>query len=144
MGSILGSGNILSWILVMESFLWPCFPSADSSRAVVNYWRKDVHIVLVNCLGSLPRNSVFKLPDCPDMAIAVEWDVKPQIKQNRNLNSSQSFSASFRGVSPRTRGKKKVCLNLREISRSFLRKSLRLRIFCLRSELEKSFFLGQI
>ena len=34
--------------------------SADSSRAVtvVSYWRKYGHFVLVNHLGSLPRNSV--------------------------------------------------------------------------------------
>ena len=38
-------------------------PTADSSRAVVSYWQKDVHLVLVNCLGSLPRNSVVRLTD---------------------------------------------------------------------------------
>ena len=27
--------------------------SADSSRAVVSYWRKDMHLILANCLGSL-------------------------------------------------------------------------------------------
>ena len=26
-------------------------PSTDSSWAVVSYWRKAVHIILVNCLG---------------------------------------------------------------------------------------------
>ena len=30
-------------------------------RAVVSYWRKNVHQVLVNCLGSLPRKSVDRL-----------------------------------------------------------------------------------
>ena len=30
---------------------------------VVNYWRKDVHLVLVNRLGRVPRNSVVKLTD---------------------------------------------------------------------------------
>ena len=36
------------------------FPSADSRGAVVSYWRKYVHEVLVNRLGglSLPRKSV--------------------------------------------------------------------------------------
>ena len=37
--------------------------SADLRRAVVGYWRKNVHYVLINCLGSLPRNSVDKLTD---------------------------------------------------------------------------------
>ena len=30
-------------------------PSADSRWAVVSYWQKNVHLVLVNCLGGLPR-----------------------------------------------------------------------------------------
>ena len=48
-------------------------PSADSSRAVVSFWRKYVHKVLVNRLGglSLPRKRVGKLTDCPDKTIDV-------------------------------------------------------------------------
>ena len=48
-------------------------PSADSSRAVVSFWRKYVNKVLVNRLGglSLPRKSVSKLTDRPDMTIDV-------------------------------------------------------------------------
>ena len=40
-----------------------------SRRAVVSYWRKYVHEVLVNRLGglSLPRKSVVRLTDRPDM-----------------------------------------------------------------------------
>ena len=38
-------------------------PSADSRRAVVSYWRKNVHLELVNCLGGLPRNSVVRVND---------------------------------------------------------------------------------
>ena len=46
-------------------------PSADSRRADVSYWQKYVHEVLVNRLGglSLPRKSVIRLTDCPDMTI---------------------------------------------------------------------------
>ena len=56
------SGNILS-------FLLPLF----SRRAVVSYWRKYVHEVLVNRLGglSLPRKSVVRLTDSPDMTLDV-------------------------------------------------------------------------
>ena len=37
-------------------------PTADSSRAVVSYWWKDVHWVLANHLGlSLPRKGVVRL-----------------------------------------------------------------------------------
>ena len=44
-------------------------PSAFSRRAVVSYWRKYLHEVLVNRLGglSLPRKSVVRLTDRPDM-----------------------------------------------------------------------------
>ena len=39
------------------------FSSADSKRAVVSYWRKYVHLVLVIHLGGLsqPRNSLIRL-----------------------------------------------------------------------------------
>ena len=48
-------------------------PSTFSRRAVVSYWRKNVHEVLVNRLGglSLPRKSVIRLTDCPDMTLDV-------------------------------------------------------------------------
>ena len=51
--------------------------------AVVSYWRKDVHLVLVNHLGSLPRNSLIRLTDRLDMAIVVDWNVKPRTKQKQ-------------------------------------------------------------
>ena len=56
--------------------VWPhtfISPSADSRGAVVSYWRKYVHKVLVNRLGglSLPRKSVIRLTDCPDMTLDV-------------------------------------------------------------------------
>ena len=43
-----------------------------------------MHLVLVDRLGSLPRNS--EVVRITDMTIVVDWDVKPQIKQNKNLN----------------------------------------------------------
>ena len=48
-------------------------PSGDSRGAVVSYWRKNVHEVLVNCLGglSLPRKSVVRLTDRLDMTLDV-------------------------------------------------------------------------
>ena len=44
-----------------------------SRRTVVSYWRKYVHEVLVNRLGglSLPRKSVVRLTDRPDMTLDV-------------------------------------------------------------------------
>ena len=57
-------------------FLWPhtfVSSSADSRGAVVSYWRKYVHEVLVNRLGglSLPRKRVVRLTDRSDMTIDV-------------------------------------------------------------------------
>ena len=49
------------------------FTTRLSRRAVVSYWRKYVHEVLVNRLGglSLPRKSVVRLTDRPDMTLDV-------------------------------------------------------------------------
>ena len=43
-------------------------------------WQKDVHLVLVNRLGSMPRSSVVRLTDRLEMTIVVDADVKLQIK----------------------------------------------------------------
>ena len=58
-------------------------PSADSRRVVVSYKQKYVHEVLVNILAELAQeNSVVRWSDCecPDMTIAIDWDVKQQTK----------------------------------------------------------------
>ena len=59
-------------------------PSAFSRRAVVSYWRKYVHEVLVNRLGglSLPRKSVVRLTDRPDMTLDVYHGRKTTIQYN--------------------------------------------------------------
>ena len=58
-------------------------PSAFSRRAVVSYWRKYVHEVLVNRLGglNLPRKSVVRLTDRPDMTLDVYRGRKTTIQQ---------------------------------------------------------------
>ena len=89
------------WYWSWNNFYGHSFPSADSSRAVVNYWRNDLHLALVNRLGSLSRNNVVRLTDRLDMTIVVEWDVKPKIKQYKSLNccrflnDSESFPRTF-------------------------------------------------
>ena len=45
--------EIWSW----NNFYSHSVPTADSSRTVVRYWQKYGYLVLVNRLGSLPRNS---------------------------------------------------------------------------------------
>ena len=64
-------------------------PSAFSRRAVVSYWRKYVHEVLVNRLGglSLPRKSVVRLTDRPDMTLDVYRGRKTTIQQYNCLLS---------------------------------------------------------
>ena len=58
-------------------------PSADSRGAVVSYWQKYVHEILVNRLGglSLPWKSVVRLTDRPDMTIDVYRGRKTAIQQ---------------------------------------------------------------
>ena len=60
-------------------------PSAFSRRAVVSYWRKYVHEVLVNRLGglSLPRKSVVRLTDRPDMTLDVYRGRKTTMQQQK-------------------------------------------------------------
>ena len=63
-------------------------PSAFSRRAFVSYWRKCVHEVLLNRLGglSLPRNSVVRLTDRPDMTLDVYRGRKTTTQQQQQLN----------------------------------------------------------
>ena len=58
-------------------------PSSFSRRAVVSYRRKCVHEVLVNRLGglSLPRKSVVRLTDRPDMTLDVYRGRKTTMQQ---------------------------------------------------------------
>ena len=62
-GSILGPAASFVEIWTRNNFYGHSLPTADSSRAVVSYWRKYGHLVQVNRLGSLSRNSVDRLTD---------------------------------------------------------------------------------
>ena len=66
-------------------------PSAFSRRAVVSFWQKNVQEVLVNCLGglSLPRKSVVRLTDRPDMTLDVYRGRKITIQQQHHHFGSQ-------------------------------------------------------
>ena len=70
-------------------------PSAFSRRAVVSYWRKYVQEVLVNRLGglSLPRKSVVRLTDRPDMTLDVYRGRKTTMQQQQQTQFlPQKFS----------------------------------------------------
>ena len=60
-------------------------PSAFSRRAVVSCWRKYVHEVPVNRLGglSLPRKSVVRLTDRPNMTLDIFRGRKTVIQQQQ-------------------------------------------------------------
>ena len=49
------------WIWSWNNFYGHFPSSADSRRAAVSNWWKNVHLILVNCPGDLPRNSVVNL-----------------------------------------------------------------------------------
>ena len=84
----LGDANLLKVPNRYFDLVWQhtfVSPSAFSRRAVVSYWRKHVHKVLVNRLGglSLPRKSVVRLTDRPDMTLDVYRGRKTKIQQLR-------------------------------------------------------------
>ena len=63
-------------------FMVILLPSTDSRRIVFSCKPKYVHEVLVNILVKLAQEKcVVKCTDRPYMTIAVDWDVKPQMKQ---------------------------------------------------------------
>ena len=73
--------------------VWPhtfVSPSADSRGAVVSYWRKYVHEILVNFLGglSLPRKSVVRLTDRPDITLDVYRGRKTTTQQPPPLSQT--------------------------------------------------------
>ena len=77
--------------LVTLLFIFKYSPSADSRGAVVSYWRKYVHEELVNRLGglSLPRKSVVRLTDRPDMTLDVYRGRKTTIQQQQQIDGKQ-------------------------------------------------------
>ena len=67
----------------------------------LNKW-KYVHEVLVNCLVKLAQEKKVWLgeltvpTDCPNMTIAVDWDVKHQTKEKQQKNTQKFFSLRMR------------------------------------------------
>ena len=73
------------------------FSFCFSRRAVVSYWRKYVHEVLVNRLGglSLPRKSVVRLTDRPDMTLDVYRERKTTIQQQHSFRNCMPTEQIF-------------------------------------------------
>ena len=95
----------VSWTLNHES---RASSTQLSRRAVVSYWRMYVHEVLVNCLGglSLPRKSVVRLTDRPNMTLVVYRGRKTTKQQYNNIHSTDIANyfqeANLFFISPRT------------------------------------------
>ena len=91
------------WIFSILSVRYPVWqhtfvsPSAFSRRAVVSYWRKYVHEVLVNRLGglSLHRKSVVRLTDRPDMTLDVYRERKTTTQRNNSILSGDVCLSLF-------------------------------------------------
>ena len=64
-------------------------PSANSRRAVVSYWRKYMHEVVVPLKRCLPRKSVVRLTDRPDMTIVIYHGFKTTTQQQRTCKHAQ-------------------------------------------------------
>ena len=93
--TLLAPGHIGQSVGHLTRTLYPVWqhtfvsPSAFSRRAVVSYWRKYVHEVLVNRLGglSLPSKSVVRLTDRPDMTLDVYRGRKTTAQQQHIAGS---------------------------------------------------------
>ena len=93
------AGTRLNQVRALNSPVWQhtfVSPSAFSRRAVVSYWRKYVLEVLVNRLGglSLPRKSVVRLTDRPDMTLDVYRGRKTTMQQCNNALNSGTFQTT--------------------------------------------------
>ena len=82
-GHLTRKSGVLGSIPGLTTYFLFCF--RFSRRAVVSYWRKYVHEVLVNRLGglSLPRKSVVMLTDRPDMTLDVYRGRKTTMQQQQ-------------------------------------------------------------
>ena len=84
-GHLTRKSGVLGSIPGLATYFFFGSPSAFSRRAVVSYWRKYVHEVLINRLGglSLPRKSEVRLTDRPDMTLDVYRGRKTTIQQQQ-------------------------------------------------------------
>ena len=64
-------------------------PHLSFPQSKFSYWQKYVHLVLVNHLGlSLPRNSVIRSPDHPNVTIAIYCGRKETTQQQKSTGAN--------------------------------------------------------
>ena len=95
----------MSWVRYP---VWPhtfVSPSPDSRGAVVSYWRKYVHEVLVNHLGgrSLPRKSVVRLTDRPNMTLDVYRGCKITTTTTTTRSEYKEVHSNLSELTPSTK-----------------------------------------
>ena len=85
-GHLTGKSEVLGSIPGLATYFR--FSFRFFKKAVVSYWRKYVHEGLVNRLGglSLPRKSVDRLTDRPDMTLDVYRGHKTTMQQQQQLS----------------------------------------------------------
>ena len=88
--------GVLGSIPGLATYFRFSFRFFKKGRTFVSYWRKYVHEVLVNRLGglSLPRKSVVRLTDRPDMTLDVYRGRKTT---NQQLSSRKCIDALVLG-----------------------------------------------
>ena len=80
-----------------------CLFLSGHSRQVLLYKRKYVHEILVNRLVKLAQEKiVVRLTDGLDMTMTVDWEVKPQIKQNICFTSIFFCFVCFDALRPKS------------------------------------------
>ena len=96
-GHLTSKSGVLSWIPGLATYFRLFF--RFFKRAVVSYWRKYVHQVLVNRLGglSLSKKSVVRLTDRPDMTLDVYRGRKQQY--NNNNQTFHTYEISLISIS---------------------------------------------
>ena len=64
-------------------------PHLSFPQSKFSYWQKYVHLVLVNHLGlSLPRNSVIRSADHPNVTIAIYCGRKETTQQQKSTGAN--------------------------------------------------------
>ena len=87
-GHLTRKSGVLGSILGLATYFR--FSFRFFKKVVVSFWRKYVHKVLINRLGglSLPRKSVFRLTDRPDMTLDVHRGRKTTMQQIEGISKS--------------------------------------------------------
>ena len=80
--------EIFSRVILTFSVIQEGLVSITSESMFTKYW--------LFAYQACPGKSVLKLTDRQNMTIAVDWDIKPQTKQNSYANTLKDIHQSFK------------------------------------------------